>query len=150
MELALGQYHRSGVFTIWKHVSLPFLNLIRLKILFLQICPLVKGIGWATVLINFMTAMFYNTVISWAVYYLVMSFNGLRTELPWKSCHHPWNTECCVAADVKEYQYSSQLASIKNGIFNMTTTTTRATSLLTTTLSPKNCSRLVYSTEEYF
>jgi hypothetical protein len=24
MELALGQYHRSGVFTVWKHVSLSF------------------------------------------------------------------------------------------------------------------------------
>ncbi|CAF1187255.1 unnamed protein product [Rotaria sordida] len=122
MELALGQYHRAGVFTIWKHI-----------------CPLVKGIGWATVLINFMTATFYNTIISWAVYYLVMSFNGLRTELPWKSCDHKWNTKCCVAADVKEYQYLSQLINMTEQKLNSTITD-----------SSKNCTRLVYSTEEYF
>ncbi|CAF1182405.1 unnamed protein product [Adineta steineri] len=130
MELALGQYHRSGVFTI---------------------CPLVKGVGWATVLINFMMAMFYNTIISWAVYYLVMSFNGFRSELPWKGCHHAWNTECCVAADVKEYQYTKQLANSTKKILNATAT--RATSIFTTattTVKPRNCTRLVYSTEEYF
>ncbi|CAF3447437.1 unnamed protein product [Rotaria socialis] len=121
MELALGQYHRAGVFTIWKHI-----------------CPLVKGIGWATVLINFMTATFYNTIISWAVYYLVMSFNGLRTELPWKSCDHEWNTKCCVAADVKQYEYLSQLMNLTDKKFNISGEPT------------KNCTRLVYSTEEYF
>jgi len=103
---------------------------------------LVKGIGWATVLINFMTAMFYNTIISWAVYYLVMSFNGFKSELPWKGCDHYWNTDCCIAADVKEYDYLKKLANISK---QMLTTTTRAT-----IGSPKNCTRLVYSTEEYF
>ncbi|UJR09278.1 hypothetical protein I4U23_013523 [Adineta vaga] len=127
MELALGQYHRSGVFTIWKHI-----------------CPLVKGIGWATVIINFMTAMFYNTIISWAVYYLVVSFKGFVDDLPWKRCNHPWNTHCCIAADVGEYQYSSLLA-------NLTITNTTTPSSLITTRSPvKNCTRLIYSTEEYF
>ncbi|CAF1327089.1 unnamed protein product [Adineta ricciae] len=129
MELALGQYHRSGVFTIWKHI-----------------CPLVKGIGWATVLINFMTAMFYNTVISWAVYYMIVSFKGIVGDLPWKRCDHAWNTHCCVAADVGEYQYLSKLANVT--IVNTTRTTT---ALTTTTRAPeKNCTRLVYSTEEYF
>ncbi|CAF0983218.1 unnamed protein product [Adineta steineri] len=131
MELALGQYHRSGVFTVWTHA--------------------IKGVGWATVLINFMMAMFYNTIISWAVYYLVMSFNGFRSELPWKGCHHAWNTECCVAADVKEYQYTKQLANSTKKILNATAT--RATSIFTTattTVKPRNCTRLVYSTEEYF
>jgi len=101
---------------------------------------LVKGIGWATVLINFMTAMFYNTIIAWAVYYLAMSFNGLRTELPWKGCHHQWNTECCVAADVKEYPSSWKTINVTTEMLNMTTTR----------LMPENCTRWVYSTEEYF
>jgi hypothetical protein len=110
---------------------------------------LIKGVGWATVLINFMMAMFYNTIISWAVYYLFMSFNGLRSELPWKGCGHPWNTPCCVAADVNEYQNKSQVNNLINGVLNATTT--RSTSLLTTTTTvPRNCSRFVYSTEEYF
>ncbi|KAL1140832.1 hypothetical protein AAG570_000760 [Ranatra chinensis] len=36
--------------------------------------------------------MYYNTIIGWAVYYLVAS---LRTQLPWTSCHNPWNTPNC-------------------------------------------------------
>ncbi|CAF5050300.1 unnamed protein product, partial [Rotaria sp. Silwood1] len=120
--IALGQYHRAGVFTIWQHI-----------------CPLVKGIGWATVLINFMTATFYNTVISWAFYYLVMSFNGLRTELPWKSCDHTWNTKCCVPADIRLYKNSSEQMFLAEKKLN-----------ITTIQSSNSCIRFVYSTEEYF
>jgi len=105
---------------------------------------LVKGVGWATVLINFMMAMFYNTIISWAVYYLVMSFNGLRSELPWKRCNHPWNTPCCVAADVDEYKTKPQIANLTKGISNTTITPSAAS------LARINCTRFVYSTEEYF
>jgi hypothetical protein len=76
-----------------------------------------------------MMAMFYNTVISWAVYYLVMSFSGKGGELPWKNCHQPWNTECCVAADIKTYPSDSDNS---------------------TPRLPENCTRWVYSTEEYF
>jgi hypothetical protein len=82
-----------------------------------------------------MTAMFYNTIISWAVYYLVMSFNGIITELPWKGCNHPWNSDCCLSADIKNYP--SKLANLTEQMLNLTTL-------------PTNCSRLVYSTEEYF
>ena len=60
-------------------------------------------------------AMFYNTIISWAVYYLIMSFNGIRSELPWKNCHNSWNTNCCVAAHIKEYPYKLQLNKVSNG-----------------------------------
>jgi SNF family Na+-dependent transporter len=108
----------------------------------------VKGVGWATVIINFMMAMFYNTIISWAVYYLFMSFNGLTDELPWKGCHHAWNTECCVPADVKAYQYKAQLKNITKKFSNSSLNFLRTVS--TSTAMPKNCSRLVYSTEEYF
>lgn len=129
MELALGQYHRSGIFTVWKHVSFVINEQIVFRSFFSQVCPLVKGIGWATVLINFMTGMFYNTIISWAVYYLFSSFHGIFGDLPWKDCSHPWNTKCCVAADAKEYP------------------TNRAN--LSSIIS-KNCTQWFYSTEEYF
>ena len=43
--------------------------------------------------INIFMAMFYNTVIAWAVYYLILSFNF---ELPWKRCDKEWNTQCCL------------------------------------------------------
>jgi len=84
-----------------------------------------------------MTAMFYNTIISWAVYYLIMSFNGLITELPWKGCNHEWNSNCCVSADTKNYP--SKMFNRTEEMLNM------STAILT-----KNCSRWIYSTEEYF
>ena len=86
-----------------------------------------------------MTATFYNTIISWAVYYFITSFNGLKTELPWKSCKHPWNSPCCVAADPVEYK---KMLNLMNGTLD--------TINMTLVASAKNCSRLIYSTEEYF
>jgi hypothetical protein len=41
-------------------------------------------------------AMFYNTIIAWAVYYLILSF---QKEVPWKRCSTPWNTLCCLPSD---------------------------------------------------
>ena len=64
MELALGQFHQTGMFTLWE-----------------KICPLFKGLAFTVMIINLFMAMFYNTVISWAVYYLLLS---LSSEVPWK------------------------------------------------------------------
>ncbi|KAI9561180.1 hypothetical protein GHT06_012136 [Daphnia sinensis] len=75
MELALGQFHRSGCLTLWR-----------------RICPALKGVGYAICIIDFYMGMYYNTIIGWAVYYFVASFTS---ELPWTSCDHPWNTNSC-------------------------------------------------------
>ncbi|BES95894.1 transporter [Nesidiocoris tenuis] len=75
MELALGQFHRCGCLTIWK-----------------RICPALKGIGYAICIMDIYMGMYYNTIIGWAVYYLVAS---LRSELPWTSCDNMWNTPNC-------------------------------------------------------
>ncbi|ENN75580.1 hypothetical protein YQE_07923, partial [Dendroctonus ponderosae] len=37
--------------------------------------------------------MYYNTIIGWAVYYLVASFTS---ELPWTKCTNEWNTIDCL------------------------------------------------------
>ncbi|KAB0792460.1 hypothetical protein PPYR_14419 [Photinus pyralis] len=75
MELALGQFHRSGCLTIWK-----------------RICPALKGVGYAICLIDVYMGMYYNTIIGWAVYYLIASF---QSELPWTRCDNVWNTKNC-------------------------------------------------------
>ncbi|XP_050519319.1 sodium-dependent serotonin transporter [Diabrotica virgifera virgifera] len=75
MELALGQFHRSGCLTIWK-----------------RICPALKGVGYAICLIDIYMGMYYNTIIGWALYYLITSF---QSELPWTSCRNEWNTPMC-------------------------------------------------------
>ncbi|KAJ8401653.1 hypothetical protein AAFF_G00376240 [Aldrovandia affinis] len=75
MELALGQFHRSGCISIWKHI-----------------CPIFKGIGFAICVIALYIAFYYNTIMAWALYYLISSF---RPTLPWVTCNNAWNTPNC-------------------------------------------------------
>ncbi|XP_060600072.1 sodium-dependent serotonin transporter-like, partial [Ruditapes philippinarum] len=75
MELALGQFHRSGAILIWK-----------------QLCPVFTGVGFAICLVATYVGMYYNTIIAWALYYLIASF---RSEVPWASCDNEWNTPHC-------------------------------------------------------
>uniref|UniRef100_A0A915HNX1 Uncharacterized protein n=1 Tax=Romanomermis culicivorax TaxID=13658 RepID=A0A915HNX1_ROMCU len=37
-------------------------------------------------------SFFYNTIISWAVYFMFSSF---RSVVPWKTCNNTWNTNSC-------------------------------------------------------
>ncbi|KAG5281081.1 hypothetical protein AALO_G00067230 [Alosa alosa] len=75
MELALGQFHRTGAISIWKHI-----------------CPIFKGIGFAICIIALYVSFYYNTIIAWALFYFYSSFTS---TLPWTSCNNPWNTENC-------------------------------------------------------
>ncbi|XP_030646915.1 sodium- and chloride-dependent GABA transporter ine [Chanos chanos] len=71
MEFAIGQYTRLG----------PVHALS-------QICPLLKGVGLATVVISFVLCTYYNVLMTWALYYL---FNSFGDSLPWQSCNNTWN-----------------------------------------------------------
>ncbi|KAB0794952.1 hypothetical protein PPYR_11791 [Photinus pyralis] len=75
MELALGQFHRKGAITCWG-----------------RICPLLKGIGYAVVLIAFYVDFYYNVIIAWALRFFFASFTSM---LPWTTCDNPWNTPNC-------------------------------------------------------
>uniref|UniRef100_A0A3B4C0K8 Transporter n=1 Tax=Pygocentrus nattereri TaxID=42514 RepID=A0A3B4C0K8_PYGNA len=71
MEYAIGQYTRLG----------PVHGLAK-------ICPLLKGVGLATVVISFVLATYYNVLMTWALYYF---FNSFGSALPWQSCNNTWN-----------------------------------------------------------
>ncbi|XP_074467573.1 sodium- and chloride-dependent GABA transporter ine [Sebastes fasciatus] len=75
MELTVGQYTRRG----------PVHALA-------NVCPLLKGVGIASVAISFIMCIYYNVVITWALYYLFSSF---QSPLPWQSCNNTWNTLNC-------------------------------------------------------
>ncbi|XP_078278940.1 sodium- and chloride-dependent GABA transporter ine [Rhinoraja longicauda] len=79
MEIAVGQYFRVG----------PVKTLA-------MVCPLLKGVGVATVAISFIMCTYYNLIISWALYYLINSF---QNPLPWYSCNNTWNRpESCTVS----------------------------------------------------
>lgn len=61
------------------------------RVVFLLIF-MVLGVGYAICLIDVYMGMYYNTIIGWAVYYLIASFTS---ELPWTKCTNEWNTIDC-------------------------------------------------------
>ncbi|KAF1378862.1 hypothetical protein PFLUV_G00194910 [Perca fluviatilis] len=75
MELIVGQYTRRG----------PVHALA-------TVCPLLKGVGIASVAISFIMCTYYNVVITWALFYLFSSFQAV---LPWQNCNNTWNTPNC-------------------------------------------------------
>uniref|UniRef100_A0A673JB76 Sodium-dependent serotonin transporter-like n=1 Tax=Sinocyclocheilus rhinocerous TaxID=307959 RepID=A0A673JB76_9TELE len=50
------------------------------------------GIGFAICIIALYIAFYYNTIMAWALYYLLSSF---RATLPWTTCNNKWNTPNC-------------------------------------------------------
>uniref|UniRef100_A0A0N4ZDI1 Transporter n=1 Tax=Parastrongyloides trichosuri TaxID=131310 RepID=A0A0N4ZDI1_PARTI len=59
-----------------------------------QICPILKGVGIAAVVMAFWLNIYYIVVLSWALKYL---FNSLsfNQDVPWRTCDHTWNTAAC-------------------------------------------------------
>ncbi|KAF5406404.1 Sodium- and chloride-dependent taurine transporter [Paragonimus heterotremus] len=74
LEVALGQLMSKGPIAAW------------------NICPLFRGIGCASTLINFMVNSYYTVILSWGVHYLFASFNSV---LPWTRCDQWWNSPHC-------------------------------------------------------
>jgi hypothetical protein len=100
MELILGQFHQTGVLTLWE-----------------KICPILKGLALGAVFVNLLMAMFYNTIIAWSIYYLYLSFS---TILPWQSCTNEWNTECCLPISMIDNQRTFELPFFVNNRENQT------------------------------
>ncbi|XP_066864512.1 sodium- and chloride-dependent betaine transporter isoform X3 [Kogia breviceps] len=76
LEVALGQYTSQGSVTAWT-----------------KICPLLQGIGLASVVIEAYLNVYYIIILAWALFYLFSSFTS---ELPWTACTHSWNTGHCM------------------------------------------------------
>lgn len=77
MELALGQFGGTGPLSIW------------------SCAPIMKGVGAAMVSAAIVVGIYYNVVMSYALYFIGQSF---QTVLPWTHCDGDWakDTNCTV------------------------------------------------------
>ncbi|XP_005095896.1 sodium-dependent proline transporter isoform X2 [Aplysia californica] len=77
IELAIGQFTSEGPITCWR------------------MAPAFMGIGYAMVIVSAVVSIYYNMIIAYAIYYMLVSFVSLDEELPWKKCDQAWNTDMC-------------------------------------------------------
>lgn len=77
LELSIGQFASEGPITCWK------------------MAPAFMGIGYGMVIISAVVSIYYNMIIAYAIYYMLVSFVYLDGGLPWESCGHEWNTPNC-------------------------------------------------------
>uniref|UniRef100_A0A8C4QK44 Uncharacterized protein n=1 Tax=Eptatretus burgeri TaxID=7764 RepID=A0A8C4QK44_EPTBU len=80
LEMAVGQYTAQGGITCWTNI-----------------CPLFTGIGIGGVVCLSFSIIYYNIIMTWALFYLAYSFTN---DLPWATCNHTWNTANCLADTV--------------------------------------------------
>nr|AKN21422.1 slc6a-2 [Schmidtea mediterranea] len=88
LEVFVGQFMARGGIEVW------------------NIVPLMKGIGYASVVVLFMLNCYYNVILAWAIYYLVASFNY---PVSWSHCNNAWNTLQCSTDAFKNSTNSSAL-----------------------------------------
>uniref|UniRef100_A0A6P7FST3 Transporter n=1 Tax=Diabrotica virgifera virgifera TaxID=50390 RepID=A0A6P7FST3_DIAVI len=65
-EIAIGQYLGSG--------GMTFVG---------QLCPILKGVGYASMTIVFFLDVYYCVIIAWTLFYIFSSFSS---TLPWSEC----------------------------------------------------------------
>uniref|UniRef100_A0A7N4P4E5 Transporter n=1 Tax=Sarcophilus harrisii TaxID=9305 RepID=A0A7N4P4E5_SARHA len=66
LELAVGQKIRRGSIGVWNFIS-----------------PKLGGIGYASCVVCFFVALYYNVIIGWSLFYFSQSF---QHPLPWNEC----------------------------------------------------------------
>ena len=46
-------------------------------------------------IISGVVSIYYNVIITYAIYYMFVAFTNLDDDLPWAKCREPWNTTRC-------------------------------------------------------
>lgn len=100
LEVSLGQWMKEGGIGAWnltpifKGLRFEFEKSKYLYELFESLFNfyVVKGIGFANLIIVFFANVYYEVILAWSLLYLLDSFGR---DLPWKYCSNKWNTPCC-------------------------------------------------------
>lgn len=77
LELSFGQFSSQGPITAW------------------AVNPMFMGVGAGMLIISGIVSVYYNILIMYAIYYMMVSFISLDTQLPWQSCDPEWATPLC-------------------------------------------------------
>jgi len=82
-----------------------------------QLVPMLQGVGYATMTIVFWLDIYYCIIISWTLYYLIMTFIHIP-ELPWRDCGNEWNSENCYSEseNVTREGVSSAALSVRSNL----------------------------------
>ncbi|XP_004621422.1 inactive sodium-dependent neutral amino acid transporter B(0)AT3 [Sorex araneus] len=94
IELAIGQRLRRGSISVWKTIS-----------------PYLGGVGLGCFCVSFLVSLYYNTVLTWVLWYLLNSF---QHPLPWSTCPPNANRtglveECRSSSTVSYFWYRQTL-----------------------------------------
>ncbi|XP_059272812.1 inactive sodium-dependent neutral amino acid transporter B(0)AT3 isoform X2 [Mustela nigripes] len=94
IELAIGQCLRRGSIGVWMAIS-----------------PYLGGVGLGCLTVSFLVSLYYNTVLSWVLWYLLNSF---QDPLPWSSCpldinRTAFEAECQASSTVSYFWYRQTL-----------------------------------------
>merc|ERR1719228_1165826 len=69
-----------------------------------MLCPLLKGTGYATIVMSFLYASYFTTIIVYCLFYFMDSFHA---ELPWTYCaNKTWATENCTDSTMEFFDSS--------------------------------------------
>ncbi|KAJ2944589.1 hypothetical protein O0L34_g3942 [Tuta absoluta] len=74
LETTLGQFASAGCISVF------------------NINPLFKGAGYAVVILNIISVIYFASIMSYPILYIYHSFSS---PLPWQSCGNYWNTDNC-------------------------------------------------------
>ncbi|KAL2080629.1 hypothetical protein ACEWY4_024422 [Coilia grayii] len=94
LEFAIGQRLRSGSVGVWRSIS-----------------PYLTGVGIASMMVSFLVGLYYNTILSWVMWYF---FNSFQEPLPWSQCPVNENrtglvSECAKSSSVDYFWYRETL-----------------------------------------
>ncbi|XP_045421897.1 inactive sodium-dependent neutral amino acid transporter B(0)AT3 [Lemur catta] len=94
LELAIGQRLQRGSMGVWTAIS-----------------PYLSGVGLGCFAVSFLVSLYYNTILTWVLWYLLNSF---QQPLPWSSCPPDLNgtglvEECQGSSAVSYFWYRQTL-----------------------------------------
>ncbi|CAK9831516.1 Sodium- and chloride-dependent GABA transporter 1 [Anthophora retusa] len=102
-EVAIGQYLGAGGMTLVG-----------------QLCPILQGVGYATMTIVFFLDVYYCIIIAWTLFYLISTLTNIP-EVPWNGCDNWWNTKNCYSGYDEPEQ---SIMDISNSTMNSTINST--------------------------